>query len=133
LIPVLWWPTSPLAINGTAWAVEALKVSPGPLHTCEAVLTEACFLLERNGINPAGIFAKLKSGGMVISCSLSDEAVAVETLMHRYASRPMSLADACLVRMSELHRECRLPTLDRDFDVYRRHGRDPVPLLSPWR
>jgi hypothetical protein len=44
----------------------------------------------------------------------------------------MDLADACIVRMSELERDCRVITVDRrDFSVYRRNGRDLIPLVAP--
>jgi hypothetical protein len=51
--------------------------------------------------------------------------------MRRYASVPMSLADACLVRMSELDPAARILTLDSDFLVYRRSGRQVVPTIMP--
>ncbi len=53
-------------------------------------------------------------------------------LLRKYADTPMSLADACLVRMTELHRDSRVFTLDRDFAAYRRNGREHIPLLAPW-
>jgi hypothetical protein len=44
----------------------------------------------------------------------------------------MDLADACIVRMTELIRDSRVVTLDRaDFSVYRRNGRDLIPLVAP--
>jgi predicted nucleic acid-binding protein len=52
--------------------------------------------------------------------------------MRRYADTPMSLADACLVRLSELNSDCRLLTVDSDFKRYRRHSRQMIPLLAPW-
>ncbi len=51
--------------------------------------------------------------------------------MRRYANVPMSLADACLVRMSELAAGCVLFTLDGDFRIYRRHRRQKIPLVIP--
>ena len=114
------------------WSKAALKASPGPLHRCEPVLTEVCFLLDRNGIAPADLFRKLRTGAIVLAFILEDELSPVDDLMARYASTPMSLADACLVRMSERHRECRVLTLDRDFHIYRRLGRSAIPMLSPW-
>ncbi len=51
--------------------------------------------------------------------------------MQRYADQPMSFADACLVRMTELHPDSMLITLDGDFRVYRRHGRQAIPLATP--
>jgi uncharacterized protein len=57
-------------------------------------------------------------------------AAAVQALMERYANVPMSLADACLVRLAEM---TRLPicTLDSDFAVYRAHGRRGLALIMP--
>jgi uncharacterized protein len=43
----------------------------------------------------------------------------------------MSLADACLVRMAELHGDHSVCTLDADFLVYRKHGREPISLIMP--
>jgi hypothetical protein len=44
----------------------------------------------------------------------------------------MDLADACLARMSELHPDCVLLTVDSEFrDVYRRNGRQVIPTLLP--
>jgi len=54
-------------------------------------------------------------------------------LMTRYASVPMSLADSCLVRMSEIYSECHVFTLDSDFRVYRRNGRQMIPTIAPER
>jgi predicted nucleic acid-binding protein len=51
--------------------------------------------------------------------------------MRRYADTPMSFADACLVRMSEIHPSSVVWTLDRDFSVYRQHGRQTIPLITP--
>jgi hypothetical protein len=43
----------------------------------------------------------------------------------------MSLADACIVRMSELHERHAVLTLDSDFLIYRKHGRTSLTLISP--
>lgn len=43
----------------------------------------------------------------------------------------MSLADACLVRLSEIHTEEENFTLDSDFRIYRRHGNKIIPVLMP--
>ncbi len=51
--------------------------------------------------------------------------------MARYADTPMSLADACLVRLTESVPDCLLFTLDKDFEHYRRNGRQVIPLLRP--
>ena len=56
----------------------------------------------------------------------------VLNLLHKYADQRMSVADACLVRMSELNDNCQVFTTDRDFLVYRRKGRSVIPLLAPF-
>lgn len=43
----------------------------------------------------------------------------------------MSLVDACLVRMAEQHAQSKVFTLDQDFRIYRKHGRQVIPLLIP--
>ena len=115
-----------------SWAVKQFSSLRPPLLTCEAVLTEACFLAHRNGGKPAKILQLLRRRVFDVAFDLETEAAALESLMERYADTPMSLADACLVRLSELHRDCRVFTLDSHFQRYRRHGRQLVPLLTPW-
>jgi predicted nucleic acid-binding protein len=114
------------------WAFAQLSALRPPLLTCEAVLTEACFLLQRNGGRAAVILRAVREGIVQVAFDLETEAAPLETLMERYANMPMPLADACLVRLSELHRDSRVVTLDSDFTRYRRHGRQVIPLLAPW-
>lgn len=44
----------------------------------------------------------------------------------------MSLADACLVRMAENYDEAAMLTLDQDFTIYRKNGRQVIPLIAPF-
>ena len=115
-----------------SWAFQQLNALRPPLMTCEPVLAEACFLLQRNGGRPTVILRAVREGILDIALEIGKEAAALETLMERYADTPMSLADACLVRLSELHADCRVFTLDSDFNRYRRHSRQVIPLLAPW-
>ncbi len=116
-----------------AWAVEQFGRFPGPLITCEAVVAETCFLLARYGFNPANALAFLERGVVRIGLPLGEQVTSVRALFERYDNVPASLADACLLRLSELLEPCRVLTLDRDFSIYRRHGRKVVPVISPWR
>ena len=100
--------------------------------TCEAVLTEACFLYARAGGDPAKIIGKVRQGLLDATFTLASEAAGIELPMRRYADTPMALADACLVRLSEVHKDCRVLTLDKHFKHYRRYGRSVIPLISPW-
>lgn len=68
---------------------------------------------------------------MKIGFSLSDHIEDIRALFRKYHDLPMSLADACLVRMAELHERHAVFTLDSDFRVYRKNGRDAIPLIAP--
>ena len=114
-----------------AWAVEQWKRLRPPLLTCEPVLTEAAFLLKREGREADALFALLERGVIRIALAVEEEQADLRALMRRYRGRPMSLADACLVRLSELHTAGEVFTLDSDFRIYRRHGNKVIPLLMP--
>ncbi|MBE9055800.1 PIN domain-containing protein [Sphaerospermopsis sp. LEGE 08334] len=113
------------------WAVNSLTNIEYPLLTCEAVLTEVCFLLQRvhSGSNKA--LQLVKQGYIDVSFCLDQEIEAVEMLMQRYESVPMSLADACLVRMSEIYPNSSILTLDSDFTIYRKNRHQIIPLIMP--
>lgn len=113
------------------WSREQFAQVTGPLLTCEAVVAETCFLLARGGHDPAKALALVNRGVVRVAMSLGDEIAPVQALFERYDNVPASLADACLVRMSELFARSRVFTLDADFQVYRRHGRRVIPVLSP--
>lgn len=114
-----------------AWAVEQWKRLSPPLLTCEPVLTEAAFLLKREGREADALFALLERGVIRIALAVEDEQADLRALMRRYRNRPMSLADACLVRLSEMHTAGEVFTLDSDFRIYRRHGNKVIPVLMP--
>ncbi len=113
------------------WVVEQMSAISAPLLTCEPVLTEACFLIHRAGGKPADLIRKLDQGVLEIGIDLTKEAAAIEGLLKRYDDTPMSLADACIVRISERFADCRVFSLDSDFEHYRRNGRQIIPLLRP--
>jgi predicted nucleic acid-binding protein len=102
-----------------------------PMLTCEAVLTEATLLLKREGVDPDPIFTLLERGVLRFGLHLEDHQAEIRRLMRRYRDRPMSLADACLARMSELHPEAPVLTFDSDFRFYRRNGRQMIRVLMP--
>lgn len=62
---------------------------------------------------------------------LQEEVTAVRALFERYDNVPASLADACLIRLAELHEPSKVLTLDNDFHIYRRHGRKSIGLVKP--
>jgi predicted nucleic acid-binding protein len=113
------------------WVVEQFQRLPAPFLTCEAVLTEAFFLVRKLPRGTTSLFALINSGLLDIDFSILAEGAALEKLVQRYANVPMSLADACLVRMAKLHPQAVVFTLDHDFQIYRLEGRQPIPLLMP--
>jgi hypothetical protein len=56
---------------------------------------------------------------------------AVAKLLFRYASVPMSLTDVYLVRMAERYLSGIVMTLGCDFRIYRKHGRQVIPVKMP--
>jgi predicted nucleic acid-binding protein len=116
------------------WAQRELAHLHDPLLTCEAVLSEVFFLLSRIRGGTSLFIALLRDGPVSASPSFSYRDEFAEILRHleRYSSIPMSFADACLVRMSEIDRDCIVFTTDRDFLTYRRNRRQPIPLISPF-
>ena len=114
-----------------AWSRAQVGVIKPPLLTCEAVLTEACHLLRNLSGAPEAVLEMVKRGLVTVTFLLGDEVERVTRLIVRYASVPMSLADACLVRMTEQFANSRLLTLDSDFRVYRRNGRQIIPSIMP--
>ena len=114
------------------WAVAAFGSFYEPLHTCEAVISEVIFLLRFAGLNVETFLQLLDRGAVKTTFSMAENRVDVLNLLRKYADQPMSLADACLVRMAELNDNCQIFTTDRDFLVYRRKGRGVIPLLAPF-
>jgi predicted nucleic acid-binding protein len=129
--------TSPLVAfidksdNFHLWAVETWKKLSPPLLTCEAVIAESCFLLQNVHGGESAILSLLKAEVIQIPFNLSEEVTEIKQLMKQYQSVPMSLADACLVRMSELIRESSVFTLDSDFRIYRQYKNQVIPVIMP--
>jgi predicted nucleic acid-binding protein len=113
------------------WAVEQFKRLRPPLLTCEPVLTEAAFLLKREGHDADALFALLERSVVRVALRVEEQHADLRALLRRYRDRPMSLADACLVRLSEMHPSAEVFTLDSDFRIYRRHGNKVIPVRMP--
>ena len=111
------------------WAVTQAPGHPPPWRTCEAVLSEAFHLLGARGT--PGLSALLRRRALIVAFDLDNDTEPVLTLLRKYADVPMSLADACLVRMTETLSDPLILTTDSDFRVYRRHSRQMVPCLTP--
>lgn len=113
------------------WVCEQWKRLRPPLLTCEPVLTEAAFLLKREGRETDSLFALLERGVLRVGLEIEEQLADLRALMRRYRDRPMSLANACLVRLAELNPGSTIFTFDADFRIYRRHGNRVIPVLMP--
>lgn len=114
-----------------SWVVARIDQLEGPLLVCEPVLAEAMFLLRRLHSAQEALFELLDNGALRLGFQVVEHIAMLRALHRKYRDRPMSLADACIVRMAELHPRHAVLTLDGDFMVYRRHGREPLDLLHP--
>ncbi len=113
------------------WALEHWDQIQPSMLTCEAVISEACFLLAGTGTGIDSIMQMIRRKIIAISFHLDEHVQPVKSLLLKYRSVPMSLADACLIRMSELHSESRIFTLDCDFNLYRKNRRRIIPTIMP--
>ena len=112
----------------TSWAAKLMRSLPYPLFTCDAVLAEAAHFLR----SPTKLIEAINRGLLVSRFDTQSAAPRLAELIRKYADHPMDFADACLVYLSEQTRESKIVTIDRaDFTAYRRHGREPIPLLLP--
>ncbi len=112
-----------------AWAARAFRAH-APFHVCEAVLVEAGSFFP----DPLLVLRLVQRGDLRLdpAFSLAAELEPVLALCAKYADQPMDLADACLVRMTELTVRCKVWTVDRaDFTTYRRHTRQAIPCEFP--
>jgi predicted nucleic acid-binding protein len=97
------------------WVAERIEELQAPLLICEAVLAEAMYLLAR----------------LSVAFHVEEHVEPLRKLLQKYRDTPMSLADACVVRMAEIYDRHDVLTLDSDFSVYRKHGRIPLTLIRP--
>ena len=111
------------------WMAAQADSLPWPWLTCEPAVTEAFHLVGDRGT--ARLKDLLRRGVLTLSFDLGDQLEPVLGLLDKYSDLPMSLADACLVRMSETLPHPVVITTDADFNIYRRHGRQVVPCLMP--
>jgi uncharacterized protein len=113
------------------WVAERIEELDTPLLVCEPVLAEAMHLLARFSRAQDALFGLFENGALTIAFHIDEHISALRKLHQKYRDRPMSLADACIVRMAEIYERHAVLTLDSDFSVYRKHGRVPLALIHP--
>jgi predicted nucleic acid-binding protein len=91
-----------------------------PFRSCEPVVAEACFLMRKvHATGAAEVVALARRGVYTIAMSADEHWANIETLLKKYSDRPISLANACLIRCAEIYDEPRIFTFDSDFGIYR--------------
>ena len=114
-----------------SWVVERFEELEAPLLVCEPVLAETMYLLGRYPRAQDALLELIQNGALSVAFQLNEHLGALRRLLQKYKDTPMSLADACVVRMSEIHDRHAVLTLDSDFVVYRKHGRASLTLIHP--
>jgi uncharacterized protein len=114
-----------------AWAGGAFtQIRMGGL-ICEAVLTEVCHLVAKEGVSIGKVLEFVERGGLTV-VSLGGELAAIRLLTDRYLDAPMDFADACVVRLAEIHADATVCTTDSQFNFFRKNGQETIPLLAPF-
>ena len=113
------------------FAMQQVKKLQAPFFTCESVLSETFFLLQRANVSQQSLLELLNTDKIKIAFSYARHVNRVHKIVENYANLPASFADACLVSMYEDTREAKIFTLDTDFTVYRTDGGDPLSLIHP--
>ncbi|HET6401513.1 MAG TPA: PIN domain-containing protein [Candidatus Kapabacteria bacterium] len=115
-----------------SWAKEQFSNTTAALLTCEAVIAEAAHNLSRSHYNGLKLLIEFANAAPIqIPFSYSQNREEILELVVRYSDVPMSFADACLVRISELYPDAPILTLDADFLIYRRNKNERLPVILP--
>src|SRR5688572_15524567 len=94
-----------------AWARKTFTQIPAGGLICEAVLAEVCHLVTKDGIARGKVLESVERGGLTVA-SLGGELPVLRDLLDRYSDAPMDFADACIVRLAELHADTTVCTLE---------------------
>jgi predicted nucleic acid-binding protein len=113
------------------WVAERIEELDAPLLVCEPVLAETMYLLASYPKAQDTLFELVENGALSVAFRIDEHIGALRKLLQKYRDTPMSLADACIVRMSEIYDRHAILTLDSDFSIYREHGRAPLAIIHP--
>lgn len=113
------------------WAARTCNhIAIGAL-VCEAVLAEVCHLVAKDDVPPGRVMQLIEQKDLVLA-PLTSEIAALRTLLERYADAPMDFADACVVRLAELHPDAAVCTCAGHFRFFRKNRRQTIPLIAPF-
>ena len=113
------------------WVAERIEELDAPLLVCEPVLAEAMYLIARYARAQDALLELVQNGALNVAFRIEEHIDAIRKLLQKYRDTPMSLADACIVRMAEIYDRHVVLTLDSDFSVYRKHGRASLTVIHP--
>jgi uncharacterized protein len=114
-----------------AWAVKVFDELPVGGIECEAVLAEACHLAAKDGVDPAKILLLVENNDLSL-VSLAGQISRIRELLTGYADTPMDFADACVVRLAEIHPDSLVCTTDGHFKFFRKQQHESIALLAPF-
>jgi predicted nucleic acid-binding protein len=110
------------------WAARIFERESPPFYTAEAILAEVAAVLE----SADEVLQMIELGDLVVALDLQTESSAIRAMIRKYKDRKMDLGDACCVRLSELLAGSVVYTVDKkDFTIYRKNNRQPVPCIFP--
>jgi uncharacterized protein len=113
------------------WAVGLLSSLSTPPMTSESVLTEVCWRLRHSTAAVARVLEMPIRGDLLINPVLATDGLQIAAKITKFGPE-MDLADACLVRLSEIYPLAKVITIDREhFTVYRRNRNQGIPLILP--
>lgn len=114
------------------WARQRFQEITPPILTCQAVISEACFLVRHIPTGRECILEMIERQVIQTEFNLNVESKALKQLITKYRNVPMSLADACLVRMTELFENAIILTIDKDFSIYRKNKNTMISCVTPF-
>jgi predicted nucleic acid-binding protein len=116
------------------WVGKTLGEYKPPLYTCESVISETIFLLQRSSLEIGGLMELITRGHMVVQSAFTskNDQERIQQILTNYQNLPASFADACLVRMAEVNNSTQILSLDSDFKIYRKYDGEPLNLIAPF-
>ncbi|HMV48072.1 MAG TPA: PIN domain-containing protein [Blastocatellia bacterium] len=114
-----------------AWVRQQASQLKAPFLTCDAVLSETWFLLRNLPKAQDKLLALWQQGLIRSDFDSASETDKLIELLRKYANVPMSFADACLLRMSELQANSVVFTADSDFLIYRQNRNQTIHQVFP--
>ena len=113
------------------WAVAVLSSLGEPPMTSESVLTEVCWHLRHSTPAVVRVLEMTSRGDLRVEPIVASEGPQIAAKIAKFGHE-MDLADACLVRLSEIYPLARIITIDREhFSIYRRNRNQLLPLILP--